>query len=342
MKSRIPWTEQTWNPFEGCTHATDGCAHCCAERFAGRFCGTGGITEGLAVSTPDGARWTGNVRVMTNRLDQPRRNKQPTVYFVNSRSDTFHKGFSVDQILGLFDTMRECPQHVFIILTKRVQRLLSVLYGPEGGHYLGSNDSISNVWLGASLSRQRDVDSMLPVLFACGPGWHYLVSVEPMLEALDFTPPEFRGMGTNRNLWLRFLDWAICSGETGKDSRPMHPQWARDFRDACLNRTDAWRPWPLPFFFKSWGDWKPSRLFGHKSINLYRDGTSMEVRCRRLDIAEEPVQMTRHPKDRDCFLDGKKYLQFPCFKDGDPPAATKMAARMYAKALEPFAEAACA
>jgi protein gp37 len=45
------------------------------------------------------------------------------------------------------------------------------------------------------------------------------------------------------------LDWVICGGETGKNARPMHPQWARDLRDQC-KASDT------PFFFKQRGEYK--------------------------------------------------------------------------------------
>lgn len=40
------------------------------------------------------------------------------------------------------------------------------------------------------------------------------------------------------------LDWAVVGGENGK--RPMHPDWAREIRDACAVAN-------VPFLFKQWG-----------------------------------------------------------------------------------------
>lgn len=42
------------------------------------------------------------------------------------------------------------------------------------------------------------------------------------------------------------LDWVVVGGESGKDARPMHPDWARALRDQCAAAA-------VPFFFKQWG-----------------------------------------------------------------------------------------
>jgi len=44
--------------------------------------------------------------------------------------------------------------------------------------------------------------------------------------------------------------WVICGGESGKNARPMHPQWALSMRDQC-------KAAGVPFHFKQWGEWYP-------------------------------------------------------------------------------------
>ena len=41
-KSKIEWTDATWNPVRGCTKISAGCAHCYAQTFAERFRGVAG------------------------------------------------------------------------------------------------------------------------------------------------------------------------------------------------------------------------------------------------------------------------------------------------------------
>lgn len=44
------------------------------------------------------------------------------------------------------------------------------------------------------------------------------------------------------------IDWVIVGGESGRNARPMHPDWARSLRDQC-EAAD------VPFLFKQWGEW---------------------------------------------------------------------------------------
>ena len=43
--------------------------------------------------------------LLPERLDDPKRRKKPTVYFVNSMSDVFHAHFSLTQIRQVFDVI---------------------------------------------------------------------------------------------------------------------------------------------------------------------------------------------------------------------------------------------
>ena len=45
--------------------------------------------------------------------------------------------------------------------------------------------------------------------------------------------------------------WVICGGESGPNARPMHPLWARNLRDGCVEAD-------VPFLFKQWGSLFPT------------------------------------------------------------------------------------
>lgn len=51
-KTKIEWTEQTWNPTTGCTKVSPGCKHCYAETMAKRLqaMGTNGYENGFRIS----------------------------------------------------------------------------------------------------------------------------------------------------------------------------------------------------------------------------------------------------------------------------------------------------
>src|SRR5215813_12881767 len=80
-RSRIEWTQQTWNPVTGCTNVSPGCKNCYARVFAERLnaMGVPGYEHGFAVT------------LQPERLQEPLKRRTPTLYFVNSMSDLFHE-----------------------------------------------------------------------------------------------------------------------------------------------------------------------------------------------------------------------------------------------------------
>jgi protein gp37 len=132
---------------------------------------------------------------------------------------------------------------------------------------------LPNVWLGVSVEDQARADERIPHLLAT-PAAVRFVSAEPLLGAVDLSKfmwpvhgwwrapyksyDEAKAAGGECGLkrqalvgaWCTFLDWVIVGGESGKDARPMHPDWARSIRDQCAAAG-------VPFFFKQWGEWRP-------------------------------------------------------------------------------------
>lgn len=131
-KSRIEWTEATWNPVTGCAKLSPGCKHCYAESLSKRL---------HAMGTPGYENRFTVVTTLPERLEQPLRRRKPTKYFVNSMSDLFHDRVPDAFIDAVFDVIRRTPHHVYQILTKRAERL------PP---YFGNRAVPANVWLGVS------------------------------------------------------------------------------------------------------------------------------------------------------------------------------------------------
>ena len=221
-KSKIEWTQSTWNPVRGCARVSEGCRFCYAERIAARFSKEGLAYEGLARMTEAGPRWSNEVRVIDDLLDTPLRWKKPQLIFVNSMSDLFHEDVPLEFILKVFDTMHKATQHQFQILTKRSQRLIelsSEIQWPK------------NVWMGVSVENQ-DYTFRIDHLRQTGAHIKFL-SLEPLIGALP-------------NLDLTYIDWVIVGGESGPQARPIQKEWVIDIRDQC-HQAD------IPFFFKQWG-----------------------------------------------------------------------------------------
>jgi protein gp37 len=213
-KSRIEWTENTWNPVVGCTKLSAGCKHCYAETMARRLqaMGVAGYEQGFKT-----------VRTLPFRLGEPLRRKSPTVYFVNSMSDLFHTDVPESFIDRVFDVMARCPQHTFQVLTKRGERI---------AEYSQEREVTDNVWLGVSVENRRHGVPRIRCLQIARARTKFL-SVEPLLEDLG-------------ELDLTGIDWVIVGGESGHGARAMKEAWALNVKRQC----DAQG---VHFFFKQWG-----------------------------------------------------------------------------------------
>lgn len=236
QKSKIEWTDYTWNPTSGCTKKSKGCIHCYGEALAHRFWGE---------------RKFSDVRCHPEKLDEPLKLRKPAKIFVNSMSDLFHQDVPDEFISSVFDVMgRKAAHQVFLILTKRPQRMAewTAKAYEENGPY-------PNVWLGVSVEDQTTADERIPLLLQT-PAAHRFVSVEPMLGTVDiissiFRPGVWESAGGSQfsAIKIRGIDWVVAGGETGSGARPMHPDWVKSLRDQCVGAR-------VPFFFKSWGEWK--------------------------------------------------------------------------------------
>lgn len=241
-KTKIEWSEHTWNPVTGCSPISEGCHNCYARRMARRLAGRCGYPE---------APHHFDVTLRPDRLDIPLQRKKPTTYFVCSMSDLFHENVPFEFITQVFDVMCDArsQHHVFQLLTKRPERINKWLNWVA--EYWNGNSPFSvdwevlgyaaNVWLGASIENQPTADERIPLLLQTPAAVHF-VSVEPMLEPVDLWVWKKGLLGWND------LDWVICGGETGPGARPMHPDWARSLRDQCQASN-------TPFFFKHHGEW---------------------------------------------------------------------------------------
>ena len=212
----ISWTNVTWNPVHGCSRVSDGCRFCYAETLSLRYGHTARPwTAGNAAE---------NVTLKPHKLRDPYGLKGSQRVFVNSMSDLFHPLVPDEYRARVFDVMRDLPQHVFQVLTKR----------PElAAEWEGSWPE--NVWMGASVENERALDRVNAIR-ACGAHVKFL-SCEPLLGPLP-------------GLDLTGIDWVIAGGESGAHlakaewaHRWMNHAWARGVRDACLASGAA-------FFFK--------------------------------------------------------------------------------------------
>lgn len=262
--TKIEWTHipgfkgETWNPgLAGCSIASKGCKNCYAKYLAHRWANSPHKAvakkyKGTTRRTPQGnIQWTGNINIDFDHpsWDQPHRWKKPRAIFVNSMSDCFHEWASYPYFHRIFEAAKANPQHIFMILTKRSQRMREYCK-------CFWQKPLPNVWLGVSVEDQEAADQRIPDLIDTPAAIRFL-SCEPLIGPIDLTPKDVRHFDSPDDGWLNELDWIIVGGESGRNARPIHPDWVTSIRDRCIFRFKEMMPFPLPFFFKQWGAWLP-------------------------------------------------------------------------------------
>jgi len=252
-KSKIEWTDATWNPVTGCTQVSPGCDHCYALTLAERFRGTPGhyFEQGF------------DVVLRPDKLDQPLRWTKPRRIFVNSMSDLFHADVPDEYIAKVFAVMALAPQHTFQILTKRHARMRALLTSQafmlavsihvrlgQTGTFEDVRWPLPNVWMGVSVEDQKWANIRIPALLDTPAAVRFL-SCEPLLGPVDLDEAAIAW-------WANFpdepssgvagggIDWVIVGGESGRGARTMNIDWVRTLQEDCERHGVA-------FHFKQWG-----------------------------------------------------------------------------------------
>ena len=271
--TKIEWCDMVWNPITGCEKVSEGCENCWAERMHKRF-----SKEPFHL-----------VQFHSKRLEEPLKVKKPKKIFVCSMGDLFHPLVSprhIDQILQVIEV---CEQHTFLILTKRPQNIENKLYEASKktpARFLGGGDYLPNIWLGVSVENQRTVVERVPTLINIPASLHF-ISVEPMLGGVNLEP------------YLNNIDWVICGGESGRDARPLHPDWVRDLRDQCVKAN-------VPFFLKQWGEWSADGGYDdycYKTMVIHKND--------KKNILDDVEMFRLGKKLAGNLLDGKIWNEFP-------------------------------
>ena len=215
-KTKINWTERVWNPVVGCTKYSEGCRHCYAETMAKRLQGMG------QWKYKDGFKLTLHPEALT----EPMRIKKPSMFFVCSMGDIFHKDVPddfIDQAMRVIEHTKD--RHTYQILTKRAERMFE---------YFRCHEAPINAWVGVTVENS-DVKDRINLLRHADTNSVKFLSCEPLLGDL----------GT---LDLSGIDWVIVGGESGQQARPMRKEWVLNIQQQCAEQG-------VPFFFKQWGTW---------------------------------------------------------------------------------------
>lgn len=294
-KSKIEWTDATWNPITGCTVVDEGCRNCYAAHLITSWPAIGNhpSRKGLARKNADGvAKW----------LDQPLRWKKPRRIFVFAHGDLFHESVPDEWIDQVFAAMALAPQHTFQVLTKRPDRMraylkkasllddqgfpaedirIRVTSWTQTPSWRQRHPGIAktvplrkfcqqvkwplpHLWLGTSISDQASADLRIPELLAT-PAAIRFISAEPLLGPVnltDLTRPA--GMGTHH---YSALDCDVDKADD-QDFKGATIDWVIAGGESGPNARPMHPDWArslrdqcaeagVPFHFKQWGEFLP-------------------------------------------------------------------------------------
>ena len=231
----------TWNCWQGCHPIGPACEKCYMYREKKRY----GQDPSVVV------------RSKPATFNLPLRTKEPHSWFVCSWSDFFIEEADPWREEA-WDIIRECSQHLFLILTKRPERMDTCL-PPDW------SNGQPNVWLGVTAENQKRADERIPLLLQT-PALVRFVSVEPMLglvklpENWSYIQPD--GFENNGPMTMTFqsfvsdpdasIDWILIGGESGPGARPMNLDWARSILNQC-------REAQVKAYVKQLGGWPDQR-----------------------------------------------------------------------------------
>ena len=150
-RTKIEWTDYSWNPITGCKH---GCWYCYAKKLTQRF----------KKIFPNGFEPT----FYPQRLKEPYEVKKPSKIFVCSIADLFAPWTPIEWREKVYDSMLWCPvKHDFQMLTKQPQGIPNAPVYPK------------NWWFGVTVTEQSEADKICEIT-QVDAGVRF-VSFEPLL-----------------------------------------------------------------------------------------------------------------------------------------------------------------
>ena len=194
-KSKIQWTDYTYNEWISCTAISEACKFCYAEKFATRY--------GFSEWGPTAKRNRVSESTRKNPYRWGRKAiKENTRFrvFCSSLSDVFddHESIHKEWRDNIFKSMRETSGGLdWLLLSKRPNNFIK---------YLPSDwsDGYKNAWLGVTIENKRRADERISHLINT-PAYVRYISVEPIFERFEL--PDY---GINQ---------IIIGGESGPISK---------------------------------------------------------------------------------------------------------------------------
>lgn len=210
-KTKIEWSDMTWNPVTGCLH---GCPYCyarkIAERFGDRYAGDDlHVIYKETMGGPYPYGFAPTLHYM--RLAEPARKTSGRTIFVCSMADLFGDWVPDAWIKDVFKACEAAPQHRYLFLTK------------NGGRYeqVGLLPNNNNFWYGTTRTG-AGANALESGASDCD---NNFLSIEPLLAPI----------GKETLDAIEFWGWVIIGAETGnrKDKVTPKKEWIEEIVAAC-------------------------------------------------------------------------------------------------------------
>jgi len=175
-----------------------------------------------------------------DRLEEPLKRKKPAIIGISFMGDLFHENISDNQIDQVFNAAYHAPQHIYIVLTKRPERMGRYFEScrERGIPVLHWENHGLKIWKGVTVENQEQADKRIPLLLQI-PGKRW-VSYEPALSEVDFGIDIGRGVG---DLAIDNIGLLIAGCESGPGRRAAKLHWFGSVKDQCVSAG-------VPFFLK--------------------------------------------------------------------------------------------
>lgn len=239
-KTKIDWTDMSWNPVTGCLHD---CTYCYAKGITHRFGSPENANGELHVLDIAEIRKGKDGAYVANpypfgfdptfhkyRLEQPAHTKVPQRIFVGSMTDLFGEWVPDEWIMQVFSACQRAIGHTYMFLTKNPARYWKLF---DDGKLLLYDD----IWYGSTITGAEK-----SLTYVTGLRVNTFLSIEPIMNKVEI-PEES----------LAEINWVIIGAETGSGKKVVPERsWIENIVAAC----NAAR---VPVFMKSnleevWGE----------------------------------------------------------------------------------------
>lgn len=222
--THIQWADATVNFWQGCKKVSQGCKFCYMFRDKARY-------------NQDGSKV---VRSANATFFKALKWQEPRLIFTCSWSDFFIKEADPWRAEA-WDVIKKTPQHTWLILTKRPERIKQCLPPDWGNGY-------PNVWLGVSVENEKTAYFRILQLFEVRAKIRFL-SIEPLISKINVAP--FLSVELPNKTMVHPIHWVIVGGESGNETgdyryRPCSIEWINDIVGKCKQHQ-------VPVFIKQLG-----------------------------------------------------------------------------------------